>query len=463
MRRIGILAVILIAILTFSGFALINSNYESPVVKVVKYAAPAVVKIDVVRTTYTSFDPFMDEFFKKFFGEDQSPWGFKRKASAVGSGFVFDSKGYILTNEHVVHEADQITVTFIDGKKYDAEYIGGDSELDIAVIRIKSKSKEKFPTIEFGDSDKLEIGEWAIAIGNPLGLQHTVTIGVISALNRKIPKPDGSGYYTELIQTDAAINPGNSGGPLLNIHGQVVGINTAIINPTEGVNLGFAIPINKVKRFLNDLVNLGKIRKAYLGVYIQDLTSELAKALGLEETSGAIVTQVVEGSPADKAGIKVNDVIKKINDSKVSSASDVVSIIHSYAPGDKVTITVEREGKVIQLDVLLSEQTEEMASATEEGYTKFGITVNNITESDRQEYSIPDRIEGVIVKYVEPSSTAYKVGIRRGDVIMYLNRKKIENLEDWKKAISKVKSGDIVALMTYRNGVRRYITFTIGD
>ncbi|MDI3472236.1 MAG: serine protease Do [Thermotogaceae bacterium] len=462
MRRVAAVLIVLIASFAFSAFSMVNPDYESPVVKVVQYASPAVVKIDVVRTTYTSFDPFIDEFFKRFFGEDQSPWGFQRKSTAVGSGFVFDPKGYILTNEHVVHQAEQITVTFLDGKKYDAEYVGGDSELDIAVIKIKTKSAEKFPTLEFGDSDKLVIGEWAIAIGNPLGLQHTVTLGVISALNRKIPKPDGSGYYTELIQTDAAINPGNSGGPLLNIHGQVIGINTAIINPTEAVNLGFAIPINKVKRFLNDLVNIGKIRKAYLGVYIQDLTQDLAKALGLKETSGAIVTQVVEGSPADKAGIKVNDIIKEINGNKISSASDVVAIVHSYAPGDEIQIVVERDGKTIQFNVTLSEQQEEVATV-EEGYSKFGITVDNITESDRKEFSIPDRIEGVIVKYVEPDSTAYRVGIRRGDVIMYLNRKKIENLNDWKEAMSKVKSGDVVALMTYRNGVRRYITFTISE
>jgi len=463
MRKVSILLIVLIAVSALSSFALVNPDYESPVVKVVEYAAPAVVKVNVIRTTYTSFDPFIDEFFKKFFGENQSPWGFQRKSTAIGSGFVFDPKGYILTNEHVVHNADQITVTFIDGKKYDAEYIGGDEELDIAVIRIKAKKDEKFPVLELGDSDKLKIGEWAIAIGNPLGLQHTVTIGVVSALNRKIPKPDNSGYYTELIQTDAAINPGNSGGPLLNIHGQVIGINTAIINPMEGINLGFAIPINKVKRFLDDLINLGKIRKAWLGVYIQDLTSELAKALGIKDTSGAIITQVVEGSPADKAGLKVNDVIKKINGKSVSNASDVVSFIHSYSPGDEITIAIEREGKVIQFDIVLSEQTEEVGPTAEEGYTKFGITVSNITESDRKEYSIPDRIDGVIVKYVEPNSMAYRVGIRRGDVIMYLNRKKIESLDDWKKAISKVKSGDIVALMTYRNGVRRYITFTISE
>lgn len=461
MRKVSVILIALIVTLGLSSFALVNPNYESPVVKVVEYAAPAVVKVDVVRTTYTSFDPFMDEFFKKFFGEN--PWGFERKVTAIGSGFVFDPKGYILTNEHVVHDADQITVTFIDGKKYDAEYVGGDEELDIAVIKVKTKTSEKFPVLELGDSDKLKIGEWAIAIGNPLGLQHTVTIGVISALNRKIPKPDNSGYYTDLIQTDAAINPGNSGGPLLNIHGQVVGINTAIINPTEGVNLGFAIAINKVKRFLNDLINLGKIRKAWLGVYIQDLTSDLAKALGIEDTSGAIITQVIEGSPADKAGLKVNDVIKKIDGKNVSNASEVVSIIHSHSPGDEITITVEREGKMIQFDIKLSEQTEEVASTAENGYTKFGITVNNVTESDRKEYSIPDRIEGVIVKYVDPNSIAYRVGIRRGDVIMYLNRKRIENLDDWEKAISKVKSGDVVALMTYRNGVRRYITFTISD
>ncbi|KUK23064.1 MAG: Protease Do, partial [Thermotoga petrophila] len=248
---------IAVVLMLTSVFPYVNPDYESPIVNVVEACAPAVVKIDVVKTVKTSFfDPYFEQFFKKWFGE--LPPGFERRVASLGSGFIFDPEGYILTNYHVAGGADNITVTMLDGSKYDAEYIGGDEELDIAVIKIKASDK-KFPYLEFGDSDKVKIGEWAIAIGNPLGFQHTVTVGVVSATNRRIPKPDGSGYYVGLIQTDAAINPGNSGGPLLNIHGEVIGINTAIVNPQEAVNLGFAIPINTVKKFLDTILTQKKV------------------------------------------------------------------------------------------------------------------------------------------------------------------------------------------------------------
>ena len=459
MSRKRVIFIVLLLVASLISFGYVNPDYESPIVKVVKEAAPAVVKIDVSKTTYTSFDPFMDEFFRKFFGEDEIPWGFKRRTTAIGSGFVFDEKGYILTNEHVVHNAESITVTFLDGSKFRATYIGGDEELDIAVIKIDPKGKE-LKVLEFGDSDKLEIGEWAIAIGNPLGLQHTVTIGVVSALHRKIPKPDGSGYYTDLIQTDAAINPGNSGGPLLNIHGQVIGINTAIINPMQGVNLGFAIAINKVKQFLGDLISTGRIRKAWLGVYIQDITEELAKALRIRNRKGVLVTQVVKGSPADKAGIMENDIIRKVDGDDISNAEELVSKIRSYKPGTTVTLEIERNGRILELDVKLGELSKEKSKETRVG---LGITVGEITPADRERYSIPKDLEGVIVRDVDPDSIAYKMGIRRGDVVLRVNRMRIRNLQDWEDAISGLKKGDFVAIMTYRRGVRRYVAFSIQE
>ncbi len=457
MSRKRVIFIVLLLVASLISFGYVNPDYESPIVKVVKESAPAVVKIDVSKTTYTSFDPFMDEFFRKFFGEDEIPWGLKRRTTAIGSGFVFDEKGYILTNEHVVHNAESITVTFLDGSKFRATYIGGDEELDIAVIKIDPKGKE-LKVLEFGDSDKLEIGEWAIAIGNPLGLQHTVTIGVVSALHRKIPKPDGSGYYTDLIQTDAAINPGNSGGPLLNIHGQVIGINTAIINPMQGVNLGFAIAINKVKQFLGDLISTGRIRKAWLGVYIQDITEELARALGIRNRKGVLVTQVVEGSPADKAGIMENDIIRKVDGDDISNAEELVSKIRSYKPGTTVTLEIERNGRILELDVKLGELSKEKTKETRVG---LGITVGEITPADRERYSIPKDLEGVIVRDVDPDSIAYKMGIRRGDVVLRVNRMRIRNLQDWENAISGLKKGNFVAIMTYRRGVRRYVAFSI--
>ena len=453
MRKLLILVGVLSVVI---GFSYVNPNYQSPIVAVVKECAPAVVKIEVVREEVVSyFDPFTDEFFRKFFGEIPSPWKYKRRAVGIGSGFIINKEGYILTNEHVVHNAKEIKVTMLDGSEFKAEYIGGDEELDIAVIKIDPKGKD-LPTLEMGDSSKIEIGEWAIAIGNPLGFQHTVTVGVVSALHRKIPKPDGNGYYVDLIQTDAAINPGNSGGPLLNIHGQVIGINTAIINPTQAVNIGFAIPINTAKRFINSLINTGKAKKAYLGVRIMTVTPDHVKALGLKVDTGALVTEVIKGSPADKAGIKVGDVIVEVDDQKISTAAELVSMIHSYPPGSEVRIVVNRKGKKIEMMVKLGEYEEETGKEAKEF---LGLRVDEIQPGDREQYSIPGEVKGVIVREVKNQS----LGIRVGDVIVKLvvNGKEynIENLKDWNKAVGRIKKGDYVALYVVRKGAQLIIAF----
>ncbi len=458
MKKLVVILGVALAILSFSY---INPNYVSPVVNVVKACAPAVVKIEVEREeTVSYFDPFTDQFFKKFFG-DIPFQNYKRKVIGIGSGFIFDKEGYILTNEHVVHEAKNIKVTMLDGSEYDAKYIGGDEELDIAIIKIDPKGK-KLPVLEMGDSDKIEIGEWAIAIGNPLGFQHTVTVGVVSALHRKIPKPDNSGYYTNLIQTDAAINPGNSGGPLLNIHGQVIGINTAIINPTQAVNIGFAIPINTAKRFINSLIKTGKAEKAYLGVRIVTVTMDHVKALGLKVNSGALVTEVIKDSPADKAGIKVGDVIVKVNDQKVSSAAELVSIIHSYTPGDKVKIVVNRKGKELTFEVKLGKYSEKGEKKVAKVF--MGITVDEIQPGDREQYSIPSEIKGVIVRSVKANA----FGIQPGDVIVKIvvNGKEydIKSVKDWNKVVEKIKKGDYIALYIIRKGGQLITAFPyMGD
>ncbi len=454
MRKALLLALVLVALV---GFSYVNPNYVSPVVNVVKACAPAVVKIEVFREeTVSYFDPFTDEFFRKFFGDVPSPWKYKRKSVGIGSGFIFDKEGYILTNEHVVHNAKEIRVTMLDGSVYDAKYIGGDEELDIAIIKIDPKGKD-LPVLEMGDSDEIEIGEWAIAIGNPLGFQHTVTVGVVSALHRKIPKPDGSGYYTNLIQTDAAINPGNSGGPLLNIHGQVIGINTAIINPMQAVNIGFAIPINTAKRFISSLIETGKAQKAFLGVRVTTVTPDHVRALGLKVDYGALVTEVLKNSPADRAGIKVGDVIVEVAGQKVSSAPELVSVIHSYSPGSTVKVVVDRRGKRIELEVTLARYVEEEKG--EQAITLAGIHVDEIQPGDREQYSIPSEIKGVIVRKVEDGA----FGIRPGDVIVKIvvNGKDygIENVKDWNRVVGKLKRGDYIALYVVRKGAQMIVAF----
>jgi len=450
MRKWIILPIILFSLVIF-GY--VNPDYVSPVVNVVNEAAPAVVKIEATVYSSTYIDPFIQDFFKKWFGD--IPKQYQQKGTSLGSGFIFDKKGYILTNYHVVEKAEDIKISLLDGSEYNAEYIGGDEELDIAILKIDPKDKD-LPIVEFGDSENLKIGEWAIAIGNPLGFQHTVTLGVISATGRKIPKPDGSGYYTNLIQTDAAINPGNSGGPLLNIHGQVIGINTAIIAPSEAMNIGFAIPINTAKRFIESIITTGKAVKAFLGVYMQTVTPELQKALGLKVNKGVYIAQIIENSPAEKAGLREGDVILEVEGLSVTSASELASIIHNYTPGSKVKIKFDRKGKIHEIEVTLgesSEKNEDNIQARE----FIGIKVDEISESDRETYQIPQKITGVIVK---ESTNNY---ISKGFVIfrIAINGKTydIKDLNEWNDVISKVKKGDYVAIFYYYKGATGIFSF----
>jgi membrane-associated protease RseP (regulator of RpoE activity) len=308
-----------------------------------------------------------------------------------------------------------------------------------------------------GDSDKIKIGEDAIAIGNPLGLQNTVTSGVISATNRSIQKPGGNGNYVGLIQTDATINPGNSGGPLLNIHGEVIGINTAIaVDPQLGsVNIGFAIPINIAKRFANTVMETGAFDRAYLGVYISDITEELKKSLGLKVDEGAYISDVVAGGAAEKAGIKANDVIVEVDGKEIESANDLSSLIATYPSGAKVEIVVDRFGEKITFDVTLGSQ---IVAVVE---TYFGLVVRDITSEDRQEYNIRSSITGVLVEEVKDNT--YALGVRAGDVISEIAVNgvyhDINNVEDWKKVASSVEKNSYVALIVYRSNVRYVVQF----
>ncbi len=461
MRKVFSLAIILIFI-TLTVFGYVNPDYKNPVINVVNATADAVVKIDVEKTVTTSVDPFMEEFFKRFFGEQQNPFGTERKQSSLGSGFIFDNEGHILTNEHVVRGAEKIKVTLFSGKTYDAEYIGGDSEMDIAIIRITHENGADFPYLEFGDSDNLQIGQVAIAIGNPLGFQHTVTTGVVSATERQIPKPDNSGYYTNLIQTDAAINPGNSGGPLLNIHGEVIGINTAIVNPTSGTNLGFAIPINDVNMFIEDLIKYGKLQKPQIGVKIMNIDENTKDALNLSSSEGAIVVEVTPDSPADKAGIKPQDIILKFMDEDVKNKEQLASMIRKQEIGKMAPITIDRNGEIIELKVeLLPSQDQESVKeesvieeeiSNEKSSELLGISVTDLTDNLRKEFKISDNVNGLFINDVEITSLAYRMGLRKGAVLLSINRQNIRSTEEFEETISRLKKGQSVALYVYIPG-----------
>lgn len=462
MKKFVLTSVVLFFTFNLSLLAYVNPDYQNPVVEVVKATANAVVKIDVESSRAVSVDPFFDEFFRRFFGDQTDPFGGNqnRTERIVGSGFIFDEAGHILTNYHVVEGADKIQITMLDKTIMEAEFVGGDAETDIAVLKLKDVQPNTLPFLDFGDSDSLMIGEWAIAIGNPLGFQHTVTLGVISAVNRKISVDDTGNTYTDLIQTDAAINPGNSGGPLLNIHGEVIGINTALINPSEGTNLGFAIPINKVRNFLEELITYGKLKKAYLGVRIMDIDQNTQKALGLSDTRGALVVEVEKDSPAELTGIRPQDIIKSINGSIVENADHLVNLVRSQKVGAVLSIEVDRNHQKLAFKVTLAELKETTATAVVSPQIVtnavdselFGFSVALLTEELRKELSLPANIDGLYISDVKSDSTAYELGIRKGHILISVNRNPIQTIEEFQILNNGLKKGSSVALYLYVPG-----------
>ncbi len=387
------------------------------------------------------FDRFFggDEFFKKFFG-DIPEREFKQKS--LGSGFIISEDGYIFTNNHVVEKADKIKVKLSDGKEYDAEVKGKDAKTDIALIKIQPTGD--LPVIEFGDSDKLRVGDWVVAIGNPFGLEHTVTAGIVSAKGRVI----GSGPYDNFIQTDASINPGNSGGPLFDLQGRVVGINTAII--ARGQGIGFAIPINMAKGILSDLKTKGKVVRGWLGVSVQEITEDIAKKLGIKDVKGALVNDVFEGDPADKAGVKTGDIILEVGGKKIKDTHELLRAVATLPVGGKVELKILRNGKekVLQLMVAERDKTEELAKA-EEVKEFFGMTVQEITPEIVAHLGLSEE-KGVIVTHVKEGSPADDEGVKPQDIILQVNKIKISSMEDYVKAVAQKDAKDSSMLLIKR-------------
>jgi serine protease Do len=367
-------------------------------------------------------EPFGD-FFNRYFGDMPRTY----ETQSLGSGFIISADGYVLTNNHVVENATEITVILHNEKTFAAKVIGTDPKTDLALIKIEAKG---LPTLKLGDSDKLQVGEWVMAIGNPFGLAETVTAGIVSAKGRVI----GSGPYDDFIQTDASINPGNSGGPLFNIRGEVVGINTAIIE--QGQGLGFAIPINIARDLLSQLKK-GEVIRGWLGVVIQEVTPELAQSFGLKEPTGALVSDIEVGSPAEKAGIRKGDIILKFNGKEITKMKELPTIVAMTPVGETVTVTILREGKTrdvtLKVGKMPGEGTIAGAPSTKPGpgaKSELGLAVEAITPTISQYLGLPDT-DGVIVTAVEPGSFAERAGVMKGDVIRELNRKKIKNLAEF--------------------------------
>lgn len=417
-------------------------------------ASPAVVNIRTVKTIkgggrvfrhfkrgpFGEDDPMRD-FFDRFFGENRQH-DFKQRS--LGSGFIIDKEGYIVTNNHVVENADKIEVLLKDEKKFDAKIVGRDVNTDLALIKIESG--RNLPVLKFGDSDAIKVGQWVVAIGNPFGLEHTITAGIISAKGRVI----GSGPYDDFLQTDASINPGNSGGPLINMKGEVVGINTAIIAGGQGI--GFAIPVNLAKGIIDQLKNSGEVTRGWLGVGIQDISDEVAEYYGIEEKIGVLVTEVFPGDPADKAGVKPKDIILSVNGKKVSTARELTGVIADTGVGDAVRIKVLRNGTTKTFKVKIAKREDAKVSdrrTPKEHKDELGIRVTELTPELARRFNIKET-EGVIVAGVEPGSKAAESGLSVHDIIKEVNHRNITTVNDLNKAISKTKDGETINMFIWR-------------
>ena len=425
--------------------------------QVAESVGPAVVNINTVtrvsgRTPVEEF--FGDEFFKRFFGDAPERQQVQR---SLGSGVIVDPSGIVLTNAHVVERATEIEVSTADGKKHKAKLAGVDKKTDLAVLKLQGGGP--YPAANLGDSDAVKVGDWVLAIGSPFGLQKTVTAGIISAKGRSI----GQGPFDDFLQTDAAINPGNSGGPLVNMSGEVVGINSAILSRTGGnVGIGFSIPVNMAKRIYTELAAKGKVTRGWLGVSIQPLTPELAKSFGLKEPNGVLISDVMQQSPAATAGIASGDVIIEFDKKKVDSPQELQKAVAATAPGRAVPLKVWREKAEKMLEIKIGETPDETVALkpTSKGKSLLGLDVRPLTPELARQLNLrtPD---GVIVFSVDEESAASEAGLQRGDVIREVNRQKVRSVQDFEKVTKDVKDGDRVTVLLQRGPQSLYVAFTV--
>lgn len=419
---------------------------------VVNISSTRTVKIPGVRTPF-----FDDPFFRRFFGDDLGHFGQPReyKQSGLGSGVIVDQAGYILTNNHVIKDADEITIKLSDKREFKGKVVGTDSKTDLAVIKIDSTH---LPVLKLGDSDRLKVGETVIAVGNPFGLTQTVTSGIVSATGRANV---GIADYEDFIQTDAPINPGNSGGALVNVRGELVGINTAIFSTSGGYQgIGFAIPSNMAKVVMDNLIKKGKVVRGWLGVSIQPVTPELAKQFGIKEEKGALIGDVVEDGPAEKAGIRRGDVIIEYDGKEIHDPSALRNSVAATAPGEKIPLKVIRDGKTITLYVTIAELPVDIEKlrGTFDNPLK-GVTVRGLTPELKKNLNIPKRISGVIITDIEEGSPAEGV-LMANDVITEINRKRINSMKDYEAVVSRIQSGNDILLLVFRNGAGIYVTLS---
>ena len=459
------------AALTVTGIMfLVSTASAAPTlpdfVPLVKSAGPAVVNISTEREVSSPvmgmFDiPGMERFFEQFgvpFGRQPQGKAPKQKSSALGSGFILSADGYIVTNNHVVEGADKVTVN-LDGSKYSAmpaKIVGTDKETDLALLKVESD--KPLPVLKFGDSDSMEVGSWVVAIGNPFGLSSTVTAGILSAKGRDIH----SGPFDNFLQTDASINPGNSGGPLINMAGEVIGINTAI--SANGQGIGFAIPSNLAAQVIEDLREGKKVSRGWLGVTIQDVDPNTAKALGLEGAKGALIGSVLPGEPADEAGLRAGDVIVRVDKTDIEDASGVTRSVASLKPGTKIDVVVLRDGKEVKATVKLGERAS-ASSPTKEGQSEgseLGVSVKPLTADDARALQLSADVKGLLVVSVNADSAAAEAGLRNGDVILSANLKPVATAPELADIVRKDgKERGAVMLQINRRGETFFATVNL--
>ena len=424
---------------------------------------PSVVNISTTQTVVTNTNPFPFQFppgspFEDMFKEFGTPQ--ERQSTALGSGFIIDEEGIVVTNNHVIQDAEDIIVRVNGDKEFKAEVIGADPLSDIAVLKLITK--EKFTPVKFGNSDKARIGDWVIAIGNPFGLGGTVTSGIISARNRSI----GLSRYEDYIQTDASINSGNSGGPLFDMNGDVIGINTAILGRSGSIGIGFSIPSNSAKIVINQLIEFGETKRGWLGVRIQDVTKEIADIEKLDEPRGALVASVAENSPSDKAGVKAGDIILEFNGEKIKQMKELPTIVARTEVGKKVEVKIWRNKKEIIKNITLGRlETSEDFKVTKKikpneiEVKKLKISVRNLTEDDIKKRNLPNQISGLVITKIQDDSPL-KNSIEVDSIILEAQKKKIRNINDLNQAVEKVlKSNQKTILLVIYNSEnqRRYI------
>ncbi|MDD2899851.1 MAG: Do family serine endopeptidase [Desulfuromonadaceae bacterium] len=398
---------------------------------------------------------FMDDFFNRYF--DEMPQQRPHREQSLGTGFIISSDGYILTNNHVVNGADEVMVKLSDGREVKGDIKGLDDKTDLALIKINEN--DSLPFAELGDSDALEVGEWVMAIGNPFGLSHTVTAGIVSAKGRVI----GSGPYDDYIQTDASINPGNSGGPLFNSEGRVIGINTAIITGGGG-GIGFAIPVSMAKIVVDQLRNSGKVTRGYLGVRFQPLTPDLAKSFGLKSDKGVLIASVEKDTPAEKAGIKQGDVILEYDGKPINDGSELPRFVAATPVDKKVKISLVRDGEKKVIYLIVGKMNDKESSSAADGgidADRVGIVVEEIRKEIADRLGLRDN-KGLVVTEVKPGSSAEEVGIVVGSIVIELNGRRLESVKEYTSLIAGMKKGDVMRLLLRRpDGTAHYVALKV--